>query len=716
MSDDTRPQPGRSFLLDEWFVEPPRNTITRGATVVHLRPKVMDVLVVLAEHAGEVVAKETLIDAVWAKTFLADTALSRAVFELRDALGDDIQRPRYIETIPKRGYRIVAPVGDASPGRAPAAVPDRPTRPRWRRYALAAVAAAVGAAALAIWLATRRPSPGALEGSAKPRRRVVVLPFESLGPPEDAYFAAGITDEITGRLAAVRELTVISPSTAARYSASPKSAREVGDELKVDFIVSGTVRWDRTGGPAGRVRITPRMVRTSDDVQVWAEVFDRELRDVFQVQTEIAHSVTGAIGVVVRRSAGVSPEEGPPPGPEAYQAYLRGVAHWTMDDRSEGALRLALAAFERSAVLDPGFAIAHAEVARVRSCLFHRGFEHTEENRIAAGKAIDRALTLARESPRVHLAAAYYRYWCFRDYAGALEEVGAARNGLGDTADLLFLEGAMLRRMGRWEEGLARFERALELNPLDWASQFDTGDALMLTRRYADADKVFLRVIALAPDQCEAYGYRALNLLLWKGAVAEARAALEQMPSSRDGWPTAYWFRAEVLAGRYEAAVERVRVATFDAVENSVMWRPRALFLGQGYALLGNTEAARAAFEEARTAAESALRARADDFRIHAALGLALAGLRRKTAAIAAGVRATEFCPLSKDALSGSWALLDLAQIYASVGEPQAACAQLEAALAVPSHISPPLLRLDPAWAPLRAQPCFAELVRAHGS
>jgi TolB-like protein/DNA-binding winged helix-turn-helix (wHTH) protein/tetratricopeptide (TPR) repeat protein len=705
----------RGFRLDGWLVQPSLNAVSRGDAVVHLRPKVMDVLVLLAAHAGEVVAKETVIDTVWAKSFLADTALSRAVFELREAFEDDAQHPRVIETIPKRGYRLVAPVADVAPCGPLAPAPSRTARPRWTRYALATAGVAACLAASALWFAGRHPTSAPPDGEAAPRRRMVVLPFDSLGSPEDAYFAAGITDEITGRLAAVRGLTVISPSTAARYAGTAKSAREVGGELDVDFIVSGTIRWDRAGATGGRVRITPRMVRTSDDVQIWAEVYDRGLRDLLEVQGEIARSVTGAIGVVVSRSAGIAEEEGPPPSPEAYQAYLRGLAHSTMDQRSEAGLRITLATFERSAALDPGFALAHAAVARVRSCLFHRGFERTEENRAAAGKALARAMALASRSPRVHLAAAFYRYWCFRDYTGALDEVGIARRGLGDTAEVLFLEGAMLRRMGRWDEALARFEIVLQLGPLEWANLFDVGDTLMLNRRYAEADKVFLRVIALAPEQCEAYGYRALNFLLWKGAVADARAALDAMPLSPPGWPTVYRFRADVLAGRYEDAVGRLRGAAFDAAENSVMWRPRALLLGQGYALLGDGEAARAAFEEARAAAETAMGTRADDFRIHAALGLALAGLHRTDEAIAAGERAARLCPLSRDALSGSWALLDLAQIHAWLGQPQAACARLETLLAVPSHVSAPLLRLDPAWAPLRDQPCFAALLARHG-
>ena len=710
MSDTpVRPAP-QSFRLGDWLVQPSLNTLSRGDTVVRIRPKTMDVLVVLAEHAGKVLSKEAIIDRVWAKKFLADTALFRTIFELREALGDEVHGSRYVETIPKRGYRVVVPV---TPVTEPEHADERPKKvaPLALGWGPAVVVGGFILVTVLVWLLVGMRLSMTQPPTMGQTRRIMVLPFENLGAPEDDYLATGLTDEISGRLAAVQGLAIISQSTARQYTKVGKGAKEIGRELGVDYLVEGRIQWNRGKGAGSRVRITPRLVRTADATQVWAEVYDRDMQDVFEVQSEIARRVIDAVGLTVAERGRLGLTERPTANVEAYEAYLRGLAHWTMDQRSEEGLRQALAMFERSAALDPAFALAHAEVAKVRSMLYHRGFERTDSNRREAGKAIDRALLLAKDSPRVHLALGLYHYLCFRDYASALEELGDAHKRLGDTPELVFYEAAMLRRMGRWDEALARFRRLLELSPLDWANLFDLGDSLMLTRHYTEADKVFLRVISLAPDECEAYGYRALNLLLWKGAVAEARKALEPMPVSHQGWPTAYWFRQEACEGRYEAAVERARNGTFGAVENSVMWRPKALLLAQGYRFLGRSDAALAAFDDARAAANSALRTQADDFRVHSALGLALAGLGRKAEAIAAGMRAIELCPMTRDALSGSWAMLDLAQIYATVGEPQSACARLDTLLSVPSHISVPLLEVDPTWAPLRGQPCFVALL-----
>jgi len=703
----------RAFRLADWLVQPSLDTLSRGETVVHLRPKVMDVLVLLAEHAGEVVAKETIIDAVWAKKFLADSALTRAVFELREALGDEAHGSRYVETIPKRGYRLVAPVTDvleAAPAREPP--PASAARPSRRPLALAAVG--VSLLALLLWAVIRARPDRSTQAAAK-AVRIVVLPFENLGRAEDDDLAAGLTDEITGRLASVPGLAVISPATASHYAGTTKATAEIARELAVDYLVGGTVRWSTGAGAPERVRITPRLVRAADDTQLWAEVYDRGVQDIFELQSEIARGVVGRVGFAVG-PAPSGPGERMTASVEAYQAYLRGLSLWSMDARSEPDLRLAVAAFERAATLDPGFALAHAEAARVRSVLYHFGFERSEENRAKARTAIATALALEPRSGGVRLASGLHRYWCYRDYEGALAELGRARAGLGPTAEVLEAQALVLRRMGRWEESARLFQQTIELNQRSWVVAFDAGDTFAFMRRYDDAKRLLERAISLAPDEPDPHGYLAHVILLRGGSVAEARRALEAMPQPRGARAAAYWFRQEACEGRFQAALERVAGGDFAILENSLMWRPKELLLAQGYRHLERAEDARPAFEAGREVTERELRARPDDFRLYSALALGLAGLGRKDEAVAAGLRGTELCPLASDALSGSSALLDLAQVYTMVGEPTLACTTLDRLLSVPSLISVPLLQLDPVWAPLRAQPCFAELVRRHGS
>ena len=286
MNDDAGGASGREhFRLGEWSVSPTLNQLARNGAVVHLRPKVMDVLVYLAEHGG-VVPKEEIIAAVWAKEFLAGTALSRAVFELREVLGDEAQQPRYIETIAKRGYRLIAPVVWEEQPSAPAGAAASPPAKRGRLWIGIGALAFLGLTAAAGMLLWGRTTT--LAGrSAAGEKKLVVLPFENLGPVDDEYLAAGITDEISGRLARVSGLSVISRTSAAQYARTTKTTRQIAQELGVDYLLAGTIRWDKGGADAGRVRIIPRLIRVTDDTHLWADVYDRVIDDVLAVQADI---------------------------------------------------------------------------------------------------------------------------------------------------------------------------------------------------------------------------------------------------------------------------------------------------------------------------------------------------------------------------------------------------------------------------------------------
>jgi DNA-binding winged helix-turn-helix (wHTH) protein/TolB-like protein len=290
------------FRLGEWLVRPSLNQLSRAGTVAHLRPKAMDVLVYLAARSGEVVPKDDVIRVVWAKQFLSDSALSRAVCELREALGDEAQGSTYIQTIPKRGYRLVAafrqvepgvkpaePTGEPAPGRVPEDVSKR----RSIRASLSALLLLLTA-----WVTGHetRPSVRAL---TPPLRRVLVLPFENLGPARDDYLAAGITEEITGRLTASRAIAVISRGSAARLAPLDRSTTQTTQETGADYVLAGTVQWHREPSGRSRVRVTPRLVRVSDDTQVWAEVYDADIEDILRVQSEIVRSAVAGIGIAL---------------------------------------------------------------------------------------------------------------------------------------------------------------------------------------------------------------------------------------------------------------------------------------------------------------------------------------------------------------------------------------------------------------------------------
>ncbi len=714
MLSDTPVHPAtRSFRFGDWLVQPSLNTLSRGETVLRIRPKVMDVLVLLAEHAGEVLSKDAIIDTVWAKKFLADTALSRAIFELREALGDEAHGPKYIETVPKRGYRLVAPV-------TPVAEPERtdgrpekvaPRAPGWWP------AVAVGGfilVAVSVWLLVGMRPSGPQPPTTGQTRRIVVLPFENLGAPEDDYLAAGLTDVISGRLAAVPGLAIISQSTARQYTKVGKGAKEIGRELGVHYLVEGGIQWNRGKGAGSGVRITPRLVRTADATQVWAEVYDHDMQDVFEVQSEIARRVIEAVGLTVVEPERLGLAERPTANVEAYQEYLRGLYYSDQVSFREQRLRLALGHLRRAAELDPAFGVAHAEVARMRAALYQLGFDPSSANRTEAQRELDLALRLAPDEPRVHLSLGLYLSWCQRDFHHALEELSVARRGLGETSELLQAEGWVLGAMGRWEEALDRYRRAGDLNPRGWGPLADAGRTSMFLRRYGEGRQLLERAIALAPDEGPLYASLAEVHWCSDGDTAGARQVLQGMPGSAQSSETFHWFWQEVFEGRYQPALDRVPTASAFVFEDDFIWEPSELLRARAYSFLGRLEEAHRAFENSCALAERSLRENPDDFRILDALAVSLAGVGRKHDAIETAKRAAKIFPPSKGAIKGYEPVLTLAHVYTMVGEHDLACAQLDTLLSVPFPISVPLLKLDPTWTSLRGQPCFAALVAGH--
>ncbi len=702
------------FGLSDWIVRPGLNQLSRGAQVVHLRPKVMDVLVFLADRAGKVVPKSELTDAVWAKEFLADTALTRAVFELREALGDDPRRPAYVETIPKRGYRLIAEV--SRPVRT--AAPDPAPRPasRWPGRSSAVGGTWVTALLLCSLCGFGRSSNRPASAAPAPSKRVAVLPFENLGDPADAFLATALAEEIATRLATVSGVAVIARSSAERLARSGLSLREIGEALAAEYVLAGTVRWARSGAHGGRVRITPSLVRVGDGAQVWASAYDESAGEVLRVQSEVATNVIAELGVKLTGCARESLRTPPTANAAAHQAYLRGLYHANNLYRPEEDLRLGLQMYERAVELDPGYAPAWSALSILRSGMFHFGYDRSDEFRAAAKRAADRAIELDPDSAAGHASMGFYLYWCQGEFQRSLDEFAFARRTQGESTWSWAAEGYVLRRLGRWDEALASFARAETLDPALSNSAREGGLTSLCVRRYDQAELQFRRAIDLEPDQASAYEFLAQTYWLARGDTTQARLTLEAIPRPSDPWLTYWWFWQELFEGKFQAALERVETSDVGVITTSVvttgrMWDSRELMLGRAYTLVGRTADAVRAYDAARVEIERLLRGDHDDFALQSAYGLALAGTGRGAEAVRAGRKAVELMPLAKDAINGTGPILALAEIQTAVGEFDGACRELGTLLSVPGGLSVPLLELDPRWAPLRGRPCFASLV-----
>ncbi|MBA7643542.1 hypothetical protein ES703_51273 [subsurface metagenome] len=535
---------------------------------------------------------------------------------------------------------------------------------------------------------------------------LVVLPFENLGLPEDEYFAAGITEEITSRLAALHGLGVISRSSAIRYKKTDKTHKEIGEELGVDFVLEGTVRWDRSPEGKGRVRVTPQLIRVSDDTHLWSDRYDRELKDIFAVQSDIAEQVIRQLDITLLEPERRTLKAKPTDNLDAYQAYLRGINYVRRTYYFEEDLRLAVQMFERAVEFDPNFALAFAGLSEALSTLIHYRWDLTEENKARARAAADRALELQPELPEGHLALGKYYYSCHREYGKALEELAIAENSLPNDSQIPFIMGAVLRRQGNFEEAVSYFKRAFELSPQNANVLGEISTIFQTLRRYSEAEYYLNRAISIAPDQTANYRMKAWNYWL-QGSLEKARATLEQRPKKADPYLIEILINQELFERDYKAALELLSSEFIEYKEGQ-----KALGTGFVYQLLNEPELARSSYDSARILLEKRAREFPDNPEFHRLLGIAYAGLGRKEEAIREGKLAVEVYPVSKDALDGPRNVLYLAEIYVMVGEYDAALDKIEYLLSIPyQYLSVPLLQIDPIWDPLREHPRFKRLL-----
>jgi TolB-like protein/tRNA A-37 threonylcarbamoyl transferase component Bud32/Flp pilus assembly protein TadD len=587
----------------------------------------------------------------------------------------------------------------------------QPAPARQKIWLIAAVSVLVALTALVALLLNR----GGEKGVPGAKKMLVVLPFENLGPPEDEYFAAGMTEEITSRLAAVSGLGVISRTSAVHYAGTDKTVKQIGKELGVEYVLEGTVRWAREPAGVHRVRITPQLIRVSDDTHLWAEPYDRVINDIFEVQSEIAQRVVKELGVALlaleRKALTIRPTK----NLEAYQAYLRGRYYAGRPHFSLQIWEKMVESYQEAVELDPDFALAYAELSKAHARFYYFRYDISEERRTLAKRAVNRAAELAPDSPETHSALGYYYFWVYRDAERALEEFENATVGRPEGAEILLAKAELLRMQGRMQEAAEHYKRAFELSPRDAESILELGLTYWWSRKYPDALQAINQAAVLAPDDAWPYLARAFNYWSWKGALQlhEARLALESVPKDHEWAPWA-WFWQEIFDGRYREAIDRLSSTPGQWIRLKVWAFPKSLLSAFAHELLNEAELARKDWQIAKSMLEGEVRQLPEDARYHGSLGIAYAALNQKEDAIGEGRRAVELLPVTKDAIYGLGHTEDLAFIYTLVGEHDTALDQLEQLLSIPGWISVPWLQMDPRWDGLRKHPRFQRLLKKY--
>jgi TolB-like protein/DNA-binding winged helix-turn-helix (wHTH) protein/tetratricopeptide (TPR) repeat protein len=522
--------------------------LRRDGSRIKLQEQPFRVLTLLLEHPGEVVSREELRNRLWpADTFVDfDHSLNAAIRRLRDALGDSAEDPKFVETVARRGYRFLAPVNGAQT--VIAVAPPPPTSQHRRMMVAAGVVLLLGIGALALMLVR---NGGGKSSRESPIKSIAVLPLGNLsGDPAQEYLADGITEALIGRLAGIHDLRVISRTSVLRFKETHLSVPEISKTLGVDAIVEGSVI--REGS---RIRVTAQLIRGATDGHIWSETFDRELRDVLALESEVAQSIAQKVEVTVTGEEHERLRKAPSVSPEVYESYLKG--RFALGKSNSGAeIEESIRYFEEALNRDPRFAPAYVGVARANSALstVFMG-ARPEDAREAAMSAIRKALELDPDSAEAHviLADLQEQQWHWTEaeaeYRRALElnsSNPAAHKGLS---------GWMLRQ-GRTDEALTWAKRGRELDPLA-VSGADIGWILFQARRYDEALEELRSVLAIEPNDASILRYLGY-VLIAKNQPEDAIPPLEKALTLSDRSPgiIGVLIRAYAHAGRRADALK----------------------------------------------------------------------------------------------------------------------------------------------------------------
>lgn len=589
------------------------------------------------------------------------------------------------------------------------ATPSAPSTPRRRRNIVALVAAGVIVSAAAGFFLLPRASARKMDKS------IAVLPFENFSDDkENAFFADGIQDDILTNLSKISDLKVISRTSVMPYRGKDKNVREIGKALGVSAILEGSVR--KSGN---RVRVNVQLINAVNDEHIWSDVYDRDLTDVFAIQTDLAKKIAMELRAKLSPSEKEQMTRKPTENGEAYLAFVQAHNfHRDLEDFPK--LKQAEQLYARALQLDPNFALAAASYSRLQSWVYHT-YEPTTERREKSRSLADRSLQLQPDLPEGHLALGFSIYYVDRDFDRALAEFALAQKGLPNEAEVYLAIGAIQRRQGKWDESNANLEKAAGLSPNEtWPLQNLVLNYQML-RKFDLANKTIDRALKLAPESFNVWSIKAQLETSEKGTFEVGERGVQLLSTKTLDEDMKMHFTIAVAQTRLVQRRYAEALQAAESLKDEMLAKDPEGLMGKygttGIAkkMLGDEAGAREAFLKAKDYAEKYVAGAPNESKRHGRLAECLAWLGEKEAAIAEAKRGTELLPESVDAFDGPVCTQTLAEVYALVGEYDKALSIVDGLLSRPAQVTVAQLKMSPLWDPIRQDPRFIAMIKKHG-
>jgi len=561
---------------------------------------------------------------------------------------------------------------------------------------------------------TKSQLPSSSEFQAS-ERSIAVLPFDNLSDDQaSVYFALGIQDDILVNLSRIRDLKVISRTSVMQYkSGNARNLREIGKELGVAHLLEGSVQRE-----AGKVRIHAQLIDARTDAHLWAQTYDRDLANVFAIQSEIAQAIAGQLQARLSPTEKAAIEQRPTSDLAAFDLYTRAKALRFTSNFSK--------AFEKNNLLqavdllneavkrDPAFFLAWCELSGTHDTLYSSGYDRTPARLSLGDAAVQTALRLRPDAGEAHLRLAHHLYETLLDYDGARAELAIAHRTLPNHPQTFQLAGNIDRHQGRWNESIRNLERAIELDPRNFNLLQNVAWTYHVLRRYREMVVLLDRALAITPKDRTALVNRGLAELDWRADVRPLRNTVAAILAEDPAAAAAFANTSMLIAlceRDLDAAVRALEALPGSSFGPGILQMNRACTEGLIARVRGDAGAAHAAFSTARVQQEELIRSQPDNAPAIAVLGLIDAGLNRKEDALREGRRAMELMPVAQDSTSGAMMIQNFATICAWVGEKELALQQLETATRTPGMLSYGQLKLLPEWDPLRGDPRFEAIV-----